>query len=396
MVIPWVGIPLKDIIATFQPTSQAKYVEFVTALNPAQMPGQTTRMLPWPYVEGLRMDEAMNPLAILAVGLYEETLPNQDGAPIRLVTPWKYGFKGVKSIVKIRFVDYQPKNTWQVMAPSEYGFYANVNPAVSHPRWSQAQASGASASSSGARRCRSTDTPTRSRRCTRDGPEKELLKPIVLLKRIIFAAALIPAAALIVDALHGQLTANPIDYITDTTGDWALRLLMITLCITPIRRITGWNPIIQPRRMLGLFSFFYATLHFLTWSVLDWFFDFRQMGSDIVMRPFITLGMATFLMLLALAVTSTKASIRRLGKKWTQLHRLIYVAAITALTHFWLGRCSKENGDRSRPAAGFRWAVPRRVSWAHGAGAIKVGPCVARRRGHMSLGIVFLGTSARD
>jgi sulfoxide reductase catalytic subunit YedY len=137
MVIPWVGIPLKDIIATYKPTSQAKYVEFVTAFNPAQMPGQRTRMLPWPYVEGLRLDEAMNPLAILAVGLYEEELPNQDGAPIRLVTPWKYGFKGVKSIAKIRFVDYQPKNTWQVMAPNEYGFYANVNPNVDHPRWSQ-------------------------------------------------------------------------------------------------------------------------------------------------------------------------------------------------------------------------------------------------------------------
>jgi len=138
MVIPWVGIPLKDIIATYKPTSQAKYVEFITAFNPAQMPGQTTRMLPWPYVEGLRMDEAMNPLAILAVGLYEEELPNQDGAPIRLVVPWKYGFKGVKSIAKIRFVDYQPKNTWQVMTPNEYGFYANVNPNVDHPRWSQA------------------------------------------------------------------------------------------------------------------------------------------------------------------------------------------------------------------------------------------------------------------
>ncbi len=137
MVIPWVGIPLKDVIASFQPTPQAKYVEFVTAFNPAQMPAQTTRILPWPYVEGLRMDEAMNPLAILAVGLYEETLPNQDGAPIRLVTPWKYGFKGGKSIVKIRLVDYQPKNTWQVMAPAEYGFYANVNPNVNHPRWRQ-------------------------------------------------------------------------------------------------------------------------------------------------------------------------------------------------------------------------------------------------------------------
>lgn len=164
------------------------------------------------------------------------------------------------------------------------------------------------------------------------------MKPIVLLKRVIFAAALIPAALLVVDALTGRLTANPIDFITDTTGDWAIRFLIITLCVTPIRRITGWNPIIRLRRMLGLFAFFYATLHFLTWSVLDWFFDLRQMGSDIVMRPFITLGMATFLMLLSLAITSTTASIRRLGRRWTQLHRLIYVAVITALFHFWLAR----------------------------------------------------------
>ena len=162
------------------------------------------------------------------------------------------------------------------------------------------------------------------------------MKPVVLLKRAIFAAALIPAAALVLDAFQGRLTANPIDYITDRTGDWALRFLMITLCVTPLRRITGWNPIIQVRRMLGLFSFFYASLHFLTWFVLDWFFDISSMASDVVMRPFITLGMATFLMLLALALTSTTASIRRLGKRWTQLHRLIYVAGVTALTHFWL------------------------------------------------------------
>ena len=164
------------------------------------------------------------------------------------------------------------------------------------------------------------------------------MKPIVLLKRTIFAAALIPAAVLVFDAFTGQLTANPIDFITDTTGDWTIRFLIITLSITPIRRVTGWNPIIQLRRMLGLFAFFYATLHFLTWSVLDWFFDLRQMGADIVKRPFITLGMATFVMLLALAVTSTQKSIRRLGRKWTQLHRLIYVAATTALFHFWLAR----------------------------------------------------------
>jgi methionine sulfoxide reductase heme-binding subunit len=164
------------------------------------------------------------------------------------------------------------------------------------------------------------------------------LKPVVLLKRIIFAAALIPAAALALDAFRGDLTANPIEYITHTTGDWAIRFLVITLAVTPIRRITGWNPVIQLRRMLGLFSFFYATLHFLTWFVLDWFFDFRQMGEDIAMRPFITLGMATYVMLLALAFTSTQKSIRRLGRKWALLHRLIYAAAVTALIHFWLAR----------------------------------------------------------
>jgi sulfoxide reductase heme-binding subunit YedZ len=164
------------------------------------------------------------------------------------------------------------------------------------------------------------------------------LKPIVILKRSIFIAALIPAAMLVSYAVQGDLTANPIEFITHFTGDWAIRFLVITLAVTPLRRLTGWNPIIQLRRMLGLFSFFYATLHFLTWFVLDWFFDFRQMAEDVAMRPFITLGMATFVMLLALAVTSTQKSIRRLGRKWAQLHRLIYVAAVTALLHFWLAR----------------------------------------------------------
>ena len=164
------------------------------------------------------------------------------------------------------------------------------------------------------------------------------MKPIVLLKRAIFAAALIPAAALVLDAFSGDLTANPIEYITHTTGDWAIRFLVITLAVTPVRRLTGWNAVSRLRRMLGLFSFFYATLHFLTWFVLDWFFDFRQMAEDVAMRPFITLGMATYLMLIALAVTSTQNAIRRLGRKWALLHRLIYVASVTALLHFWLGR----------------------------------------------------------
>ena len=138
LVIPWVGIPLKDVIDRVQPTSRAKFVKFTTLVDPSRFPMQKTDLLPWPYVEGLRLDEARHPLAILAVGLYGEVLPAQNGAPIRLVVPWKYGFKGVKSIVKMELVEKQPVNTWQVMAPNEYGFYANVNPMVDHPRWSQA------------------------------------------------------------------------------------------------------------------------------------------------------------------------------------------------------------------------------------------------------------------
>ena len=137
MIVPWVGFPLSDFIKRFEPTSRAKYVKFETLVRPSEFRGQRARSLEWPYVEGLRMDEAMNPLAILAVGVYGKTLLNQNGAPIRLVVPWKYGFKSIKSIVKIEFVEEQPRNSWNVAIPHEYGFYANVNPEVNHPRWSQ-------------------------------------------------------------------------------------------------------------------------------------------------------------------------------------------------------------------------------------------------------------------
>jgi len=139
MVIPWVGVPLSEIIAKLKPTSEAKYIYFETLVDKEQMPDLGRGTIKWPYQEGLRMDEAMNPLAIMAVGLYGETLANQNGAPMRLVVPWKYGFKGVKSIVKISFVEKEPNTSWKRLAPNEYGFYANVNPKVSHPRWSQAK-----------------------------------------------------------------------------------------------------------------------------------------------------------------------------------------------------------------------------------------------------------------
>ena len=137
MVVSWNGVPMADLLAQFEPTSDAKFVQFKTLLRPKEMWGQRRNFLEWPYIEGLRMDEAMHPLTLAAIGLYGDTLPNQNGAPIRLVVPWKYGFKSIKSIVGIRFTSSKPQTSWNQMAPREYGFYANVNPTVDHPRWSQ-------------------------------------------------------------------------------------------------------------------------------------------------------------------------------------------------------------------------------------------------------------------
>jgi sulfoxide reductase catalytic subunit YedY len=139
IVVPWVGFSLSELIKRAEPLGKAKFVEFTTLYDPKQMPGQRVPVLKWPYVEGLRMDEAMHPLALLCFGMYGEVLPNQDGAPLRIVVPWKYGFKSAKSIVRIRFTEEQPMNSWQVATPNEYGFYSNVNPSVDHPRWSQAK-----------------------------------------------------------------------------------------------------------------------------------------------------------------------------------------------------------------------------------------------------------------
>ncbi len=151
----------------------------------------------------------------------------------------------------------------------------------------------------------------------------------------VIGAALLPALSLVYWAYTGDLTANPIDFITDTTGTTALSLLVSTLAVTPLRRITGQNQLIKLRRTLGLLAFFYACLHLSTWMVLDWFFDFESMITDVAERPFITMGMTTFLLLLPLAVTSTAGMIRRLGRRWQQLHRLVYVAGVTAVIHFW-------------------------------------------------------------
>lgn len=139
MVVPWIGVPLASVIGKAGPQPSARFVEFTTLHRPSEMPGQRSPVLEWPYTEGLRMDEAMHPLSFMVVGLYGKVLPNQNGAPLRVHSPWKYGFKGCKSIVRIRFTDRQPRTSWELSAPDEYGFYANVNPTVNHPRWSQAR-----------------------------------------------------------------------------------------------------------------------------------------------------------------------------------------------------------------------------------------------------------------
>jgi sulfoxide reductase heme-binding subunit YedZ len=173
---------------------------------------------------------------------------------------------------------------------------------------------------------------------------------ITVVKPIAFAAALIPAAALVYGFYTSDLTANPGDYITDQTGTWALALLVISLCVTPLRRLSGWNDAIKLRRMLGLFAFFYATLHMLTWVVLFHYFDVGFMIEDVVKRPYITVGMATFLILLVLAVTSNRFSIRKLGRRWGKLHKIVYVSAITAVVHFWW----LVKADTTEPV---RWAI---------------------------------------
>lgn len=161
------------------------------------------------------------------------------------------------------------------------------------------------------------------------------MKRILLVKRLLFLAALVPALWLAVRAYNLDLTANPVDYITDYTGDWTIACLIVSLGITPLRRLTGWNEVIKLRRMVGLFAFFYGTLHLLTWVVLDKFFDFAWMYEDVIERPFITIGMLTWSILFVLALTSNQYSIRRLGRRWQKLHRLAYVAGICAVIHFW-------------------------------------------------------------
>jgi sulfoxide reductase heme-binding subunit YedZ len=190
------------------------------------------------------------------------------------------------------------------------------------------------------------------------------LKRITVIKILAFAAALIPAAALAYGFYIGDLTANPGDYITDQTGTWTLGMLVISLCVTPIRRLTGWNEIIKLRRMLGLFAFFYATLHMLTWVVFIHYFDTEFMIKDVLERPFITVGMTVFLILFVLALTSNRFALRKLGRKWQTLHRLVYVAAVGGVVHFWQ-LVKADTTEPVRWAAGVAVLLGMRAWWTY-------------------------------
>ena len=262
MVIPWVGFPLANLLKRVEPKSTAKFVEFTTLLNQQQMPGTRREVLDWPYTEGLRLDEAMHPLTILAVGLYGEYLPNQNGAPIRLVVPWKYGFKSIKSIVRIRLTDRQPMNSWQLSAPDEYGFYSNVNPERDHPRWSQARERRI-----GEFFMRPTRDLQRLRRSGgvvvhRDGSQEILLKPARLCSRARSVCASCCGAA-------STATSRPILSPRSPTRPASGRCVSSS-SRSPSRQcggVSGWNPVIRFRRMLGLFAFFYGIAAF---SHLSW------------------------------------------------------------------------------------------------------------------------------
>ena len=370
MVIPWAGLPLARLLDRVEPMGGAKYVAFQTLLDPARFPGQRGSVLDWPYVEGLRMDEAMHPLTILAAGLYGRELPAQNGAPLRLVVPWKYGFKGIKSIVKITLTADRPPSTWNAQAPSEYGFFSNVNPNVPHPRWSQAteQRIGESgpAADAAVQRVRRAGRPPLRRhgpagqlsepaaRNIRRHEEAALLKVDRFTKSVVLLNCTVPVALLGWDAWGGRLGANPVNFAIRTTGILSLIFLVLSLAVTPASRITGWGWLGQFRRMLGLYAFFHAALHFLLFFGFDRAASVSDTASEILKRPYLMVGMVGLVLMVPLAATSTNGMIKRLGPaRWKALHRLAYVAAAAGALHFYmLVKADVTPADRVRRGAG--------------------------------------------
>ena len=362
MVIPWAGIPLSALLDAVRPTAGAMYVAFETLLDPSRMPGQHGDALDWPYLEGLRLDEARNPLAILAFGLYGRELPPQNGAPVRLVTPWKYGFKGIKSIVKVTLTDMQPPSTWHDRAPREYGFLANVNPAVDHPRWTQATEQRIGEvrppPDAAVQRVRRAGGPP----VREHGPPGELLSaaalparppaadaagrwtrqfsedfPVSFWRLAVVVNGFVPLAILALDAATGGLGAGGVNTALHVTGLVSLVFLVGSLAVTPVRVLTGWNGLIAVRRALGLFAFLYAAAHVAIYVALDQGGVLAAAWEELLARRYLQVGAASVLLMVPLAATSTDGMIRRLGpRKWKLLHRLAYVAAILGVLHYYM------------------------------------------------------------
>ena len=362
MVIPWRGFPLRDLIGRVEPTLAGEVRGVHDAARPGADAGAAARASSTGRTSrGCGMDEAMHPLTLMATGLYGRDLPNQNGAPLRLVVPWKYGFKSIKSIVRIslrRATAADDAGTRS--APDEYGFYANVNPRGGPPALEPGAASGASA------RCRRRPTlmfngygeqvarlycghgppeglltgasaAARRRDAPQDRQPRRQPDPSRSPRRRLPRRRRSRSSCSWWTSRPAGSAVEPVEAITHRTGWWALTLLLVTLAVTPIRRLTGWNPLIKLRRPLGLFAFFYATLHVLTYFGLDQFFDLSYIAEDILERPYITVGFTAWVLLVPLAVTSTRGWIRRLGGRWQALHRLVYVSAGLAVLHFlWL------------------------------------------------------------
>ena len=355
MVIPWVGFPLAELLKRVEPHGSAKYVAFETLVRPSRdaRPARPVPGADWPYVEGLRLDEAMHPLTILAVGLYGETLPNQNGAPIRLVVPWKYGFKSIKSIVRISLdregaadhLEAAERQRVRLLFQRQPGGRSSALEPGDRAAHRRGRAAGQAPADAAVQRLRrSGREPLR-----RHGPQSQLLRwpdphplpgrdALLLgtdpIRRAIYIVGMVPAVWYFYLGITDQLGADPQKTLERLLGLWALRFLILSLAdhaAAPARRAQS-HPLPPRRRPARLLL---RCLHLTVYMVLDQGLDLAAIWADIVKRPYITVGMFAFLILVPLAVTSNNAMIRRLGGgAWQRLHRLVYVAAAAAAIHF--------------------------------------------------------------
>ena len=296
MVIPWSGFPLAKLLERVEPMGGAEYVAFETLLDPERMPGQKADVLPWPYIEGLRMDEAMHPLTLLAVGLYGHELPAQNGAPLRLVVPWKYGFKGIKSIVKITLVanaagddlEHEPHRTSTASSPT-------LTPRSTTRGGVRRPSNGSASRVVGRRSCstamaRRWPISTRAWTCGQTSEAAARMKVTRFARFTVLLNCAVPVILLGWDAWRGQLGANPVNFAIRTTGLLSLIFLLLTLLVTPVSRITRWSWLGQFRRMLGLCAFFHACLHFLIFFGFDRGASASSTLSEIIKRPYLMVG----------------------------------------------------------------------------------------------------------